>query len=68
MGPSTEPCGIPCTTLVFSEGTPLITVSVLLNFKNFINISDHRRLTNSNQLQKKFWIFCCVLKDFDLIN
>ena len=26
MGPSTEPCGIPCATLVFSEGTPLITV------------------------------------------
>ena len=26
MGPSTERCGIPCATLVFSEGTPLITV------------------------------------------
>ena len=26
MGPSTEPCGIPCATLVYSEGTPLITV------------------------------------------
>ena len=26
MGPSTEPCGIPCTTLVFSEGTPLSTL------------------------------------------
>ena len=28
MGPSTKPCGIPCANLVFSEGTPLITVSV----------------------------------------
>ena len=26
MGPSTEPCGIACATMVFSEGTPLITV------------------------------------------
>ena len=26
MSPSTERCGIPCATLVFSEGTPLITV------------------------------------------
>ena len=26
MGPSTEPCGIPCATLVFSEGMPLIAV------------------------------------------
>ena len=26
MGPSTEPCGIPCATFVFSESTPLITV------------------------------------------
>ena len=26
MGPSTETCGIPRATLVFSEGTPLITV------------------------------------------
>ena len=24
MGPSTEPCGIPCATLVFSECAPLI--------------------------------------------
>ena len=34
----------------------------------FINISDHSRLINSNILQRKSLIFCCVLKDFDLIN
>ena len=35
---------------------------------DFINISDHRRLINSNLLQRKSLIFCCVLKNFDLIN
>ena len=34
----------------------------------FINISDHSRLINSNILQRKYLIFCGVLKDFDIIN
>ena len=33
MGQSTEPCGIPCITLVFSEGTPLYNYSILFPFR-----------------------------------
>ena len=35
---------------------------------DFINFSDHSRLINSNLLQRKSLIFCCALKDFDLIT
>ena len=35
---------------------------------DFINISDHSILLNSNILQRKSLIFCCVLKEFDVIN
>ena len=35
---------------------------------DFINISDHSIIINSNILQTKSLIFCCVLKEFDVIN
>ena len=35
---------------------------------DFINISGHSRLINSTILQRKSLIFCCVVKDFDLIK
>ena len=34
---------------------------------DLINISDHSTLINSNLLQRKSLIFCCVSKDFDFI-
>ena len=39
-----------------------------IHLLEFLNISDHSRLINSNLLQRKSLIFCCVLKNFDLIN
>ena len=35
---------------------------------DFLNTSAHSRLINSNLLQIKSLIFCCVLKNFNLIN
>ena len=39
-----------------------------IHLLEFINISDHGILINSNILQRQSLIFYCLLKDFDLLN
>ena len=39
-----------------------------IGLQEFMNISNHSRIINSNLLQRKSLIFYCLLKDFDLIN
>ena len=43
MDPSTEPSGMPCANLVFSEGTSLINYSVLFQFRKIISHSQVSR-------------------------